>query len=81
VKLILAAVAMLALAACSDTDPAVEDLDPDVVSQDREPRLVYVMPDTYPNILVFCDGPVRVYLTTREALPLAVVADHPACRG
>lgn len=46
----------------------------------EEEREVIVMPDTFPNLVVVCDGPTRVYVTTREAPP-AVVADHPACAG
>jgi len=44
------------------------------------PRDVYVMPDTFPNLVVVCDGPTRIYVTTREAAPV-LVADHPACNG
>lgn len=43
------------------------------------PREVIVMPDGFPNLVVACDGPTRIYVTTREAPPV-VVADHPACR-
>lgn len=42
------------------------------------PRAVIVMPDEFPNLVVACDGPVRVYVTTREAPPV-VVNGHPAC--
>ena len=44
------------------------------------PREVIVMPDTFPNLVVVCDGPTRIYVTTREAPPV-VVADHPLCHG
>jgi hypothetical protein len=43
-------------------------------------RTIIVMPDTFANIAVVCDGPVRLYVTTREAPPVAV-PDHPACAG
>lgn len=46
----------------------------------EEPRTVIVMPDEFPNLAVVCDGPTRVYVTTREAAPV-VVANHPACAG
>lgn len=44
------------------------------------PRTVIVMPDQFANLMVACDGPTRIYVTTREAPPV-VVADHPACDG
>ncbi|MCB1018041.1 MAG: hypothetical protein KDB10_23350 [Acidimicrobiales bacterium] len=44
------------------------------------PRDIIVMPDTFANVAVVCDGPVRLYVTTREAAPVAV-PDHPACAG
>jgi hypothetical protein len=43
-------------------------------------RTVIVMPDQFSNIAVVCDGPVRLYVTTRQAPPVAV-PDHPACEG
>lgn len=42
------------------------------------PRDIIVMPDKFANIAVVCDGPTRIYVTTREAAPV-VVPDHPAC--
>ncbi len=44
------------------------------------PRDVIVMPDTFANLAVVCDGPARIYVTTRDASPV-VVMDHPACAG
>lgn len=44
------------------------------------PRTVIVMPDKFPNLAIVCDGPTRIYTTTREAPPVAV-AEHPACEG
>lgn len=54
--------------------------DADVGRAFEAPRDVIVMPDHFPNLVVACDGPTRIYVTTREAPP-AVVADHPACAG
>ena len=42
------------------------------------PRDVIVMPDEFANVAVVCDGPARIYVTTRDAPPV-VVMDHPAC--
>jgi hypothetical protein len=51
------------------------------IGEQREaPRDVIVMPDTFPNLVVVCDGPTRIYVTTREAAPIAV-HNHPACEG
>lgn len=44
------------------------------------PRTVILMSDEFPNLEVVCDGPTRIYVTTREAAPV-LVADHPACSG
>ena len=43
-------------------------------------RTIIVMPDQFSNIAVVCDGPARIYVTTRQAPPV-VVPDHPACEG
>ncbi len=43
-------------------------------------RDIIVMPDQFANVAVACDGPTRIYVTTREAAPV-VVPDHPACTG
>lgn len=48
--------------------------------RDEEPRDVFVMPDKFANVAVVCDGPARIYVTTREAPPV-VVMNHPACTG
>lgn len=42
------------------------------------PRDVIVMPDLFPNLVVACDGPNRVYVTTREAAPV-VLQNDPNC--
>lgn len=52
--------------------------DAPVGEQHEEPREVIVMPDEFPNLVVVCDGTTRLYVTTREAPPVAV-PDHPAC--
>lgn len=44
------------------------------------PRDVIVMPDQFPNLAVVCDATTRIYVTTREAAPVAV-PDSPACEG
>lgn len=54
--------------------------DAPVGDQLEEPRTVIVMPDTFPNLVIVCDGDTRLYVTTREAAPLAV-PNHPLCKG
>jgi hypothetical protein len=49
-----------------------------VGDRNEAPRDIIVMPDTFANVAVVCDGPVRIYVTTRDAPPV-VVPDHPAC--
>ena len=44
----------------------------------EKPRTVIVMPDQFPNLVVVCDATTRIYVTTRQAAPVAV-PDHPAC--
>lgn len=44
------------------------------------PRDIIVMPDTFMNFAVACDGPTRLYAHTREAAPV-VIHNHPACEG
>lgn len=74
----IAAVGMLALGANSCDEKGLGDAP--VGNAYEGERDIIVMPDTFPNLAVVCDGPTRVYVTTREAAPV-VVADHPACRG
>lgn len=78
-KVALAAVPLtIALGAGSCDEKGLGDAPVGDALEDE--RTVIVMPDGFPNLVVVCDGPTRVYVTTREAPP-AVVADHPACRG
>jgi hypothetical protein len=74
-------VAFGALAAGCGDDPARQDLNPNSVEQNREERLVYVMPDQFPNVIAFCDGNTRIYITTREDQAPVLVADSPECQG
>jgi hypothetical protein len=76
----LAEVILLALSACvEDTPPAQQDLSDEHVEQNIGERLVYVNPDKFPNVVAFCDGPARVYITTRDTQNPVVVMDHPWC--
>ena len=43
--------------------------DAPVGETDEGPRDIIVMPDTFANIAVVCDGPARIYVTTRNAPP------------
>jgi hypothetical protein len=52
--------------------------DAPVGNRSEAPRGVIVMPDKFANVAVVCDGPARIYVTTRDAAPV-VVMDHPAC--
>ncbi len=79
----LMVVSSVAVVACADdTPPAQQDLPDDKVTQDTGTRLVYVDPDEYPNLLVLCDGPTRVYMPVSASgpLPIEVVPDHPLCQ-
>ena len=44
------------------------------------PRDVIVNLDQFPNVVVMCDGPTRIYTNTRDGY-MGVVPDHPACEG
>ena len=68
-------------AACTETPPAQQDLPSENVTQNTDERLVYVMPDKFPNIVAFCDGSARIYVTTRETQDLLVVDSHSECQG
>lgn len=66
---------------CTDTPPAQQDLPSENVTPNTDERLVYVMPDKFPNVVAFCDGSARVYATTRETQDLVVIDSHSECRG
>ncbi len=77
--LIGAALALLVLGGAASCDEKGLG-DAPIGEQDEGPRDVIVMPDTFANLAVVCDGPARIYVTTRNAPPV-VVMDHPACAG
>ena len=54
--------------------------DAPIGERDEAPRDIIVMPDQFANVAVVCDGPFRIYVTTRDAPPV-VVPNHPACTG
>lgn len=74
----LAVLSFFALSANSCDEKGLGDAPVGDALEDE--RTVIVMPDQFPNLVVVCDGPTRVYVTTREAPP-AVVPNHPACSG
>jgi hypothetical protein len=82
---VIGGLALLVLqgSSCEDTPPAQQDLPDEKVEQNLGERLIYVDPDKYPNVLTFCDGPVRVYVPVSESgpLPIEVVNNHPFCTG
>lgn len=67
------------IAACDDTPPSRQDLPEESVLQELSQRVVYVNPDQFPNVVAFCDGPARIYITTRPEHEPVVVMDHPEC--
>ena len=77
--LIGAALALIVLGGAASCDEKGLG-DAPIGSQDEGPRDIIVMPDTFANLAVVCDGPARIYVTTRNAPPV-VVMDHPACAG
>jgi hypothetical protein len=81
--LLVAAVVLglvLFVTGCTDA-PAVRDLPVENQQTNIEDRLVYVNPDGFPNVVAWCDGGTRLYVTSREAQPFVAVPDSPECRG
>lgn len=77
-KLLMLMALVVLFAGCSGWNDDRGIGDAPIGEQLEAPRDVYVLPDRFANVAVFCDGPARVYVTTREAPPV-VVLDHPAC--
>lgn len=74
-------VVIMVLAGCDTQAPAVKDLPVENQKTDIADRLIYVSPDGFPNVVVWCDGKSRIYVTSREAQPIVVVPDSPECVG
>lgn len=68
------------LVGCSTPNPQ-KDLPPDKVDLDENRRLVYTNPDAFPNVVAFCDGSTRLYVTTRDYAPIVAIPASPECRG
>lgn len=66
--------------ACSHPK-ALQDLPNEKLETNIGERLVYINPDKFPNVVAFCDGPTRVYITTRDYQDPVVVPNHPWCTG
>lgn len=75
-----AAILGVVLMACDTPDPQ-KDLPPEKVDLDENRRLVYTNPDQFPNVVAFCDGHTRIYVTTRDYATPVVVVDSPECSG
>lgn len=54
--------------------------DAPVGDRDDTPAAVVNMPDRFANVAMKCMGPNGVYVSTREAAPVVVVASDPLCR-
>jgi hypothetical protein len=67
----------LALAACGSDSPASKDNTN--LNHNNDTRTVYDNPEDFNNVVVFCDGTTRVYVTT-EYRP-TFITDHPLCGG
>jgi hypothetical protein len=76
-KIVLVAVALLGLAACTQDSPAGDDNKH--LRYNNDERLVYANPEDFNNVVVFCDGTTRVYVTT-EYRPI-LVTDDRQCGG
>ncbi len=70
--IILAVVAALVVVGCSAYNDERGRGDAPVGEHYEAPRDVIFMPDQFPNLVVVCDGPDRLYVTTREAPPVVV---------
>lgn len=76
--MIVAALIASSASGCGAPDPR-KDLPDTQVDLDENRRDVYVNPDQFPNVVAFCDGDTRLYVTTRDYAPIVVVADSPEC--
>ena len=68
------------LVACT-RDTTLEDLpnkNQDIVQTNAT---VYQMPDQFPNITFFCNGPTGVYVNTRQANSTQLNPNDPKCKG
>lgn len=54
--------------------------DAPIGKQHEAPRDIIVMPDTFPNFAIACDGTTAIYAHTRDAAPI-VVTDSVWCDG
>lgn len=73
-------VVLAILAGCTQA-PAVKDLPVDNQQVDVSNRTIYANPDTFPNVVAWCDGTTRLYVTSRDAQPFVAVPNSPECRG
>lgn len=73
-----AVVAFLALAAGSCDEKGLGDAPVGDAIEDE--RLVIVMPDSFPNFAILCDGTTAIYAHTRQAAPVTV-AESTLCDG
>lgn len=72
---------IIGLASCTNTPKPQQDLPDEKVEANIGERLVYINPDKFPNVVAFCDGTTRIYVTTRDTQNFQVVPDHPSCTG
>jgi hypothetical protein len=73
------AAAVLVAAGCETQAPAVRDLPVENQQTNVADRLIYVSPDGFPNVVAWCDGTTRLYVTSREAQPFVAVPGSPEC--
>jgi hypothetical protein len=72
-------VAFLVVGCAPDDPPAQQDLPDEKVLQNIDQRIVYVNPDAFPNVIAFCDGPTRLYVTSRDTQSPLAINNHPLC--
>jgi hypothetical protein len=81
--LVMAAMVMIALVACSDTGKGMQPYqDAKVSGANKEPAIVGTMPDGFSNFAAKCDGPNMVYVVYHGDsvyASLDVVANDPRC--
>ena len=79
---LLVGLAVIVLAACSDTPNVKRDIEDEEADLVVVPWTLYVNYDDHPNVAARCDGTTRLYTTTRiGADGLVVVPDHPLCQS
>jgi len=71
---------VVVLVACT-RDTTLEDLDNKNQDIVKTQVSVFQMPDQFPNIVFFCNGPTGVYVNTRQANSTNLNPNDPKCHA